>query len=79
MVKVYICSDCKSNKCSSKKGIEIYEILRQYTYLVDEVELIMSKCMCQEGCAGYKIQIDEEIYTDIDINRIEEILFEHYS
>ena len=78
MVKVYICSDCKSNKCSSKKGIEIYELLRQYMYLVDEVELIMSKCMCDQGCKGYKLQIQEKTYTHIEVNEIERLLFEHY-
>ncbi|AOT69151.1 hypothetical protein [Geosporobacter ferrireducens] len=78
MVKIFICTECKSNKCGQERAIEIYEEFRNYTHAVGEIELIMTKCQCKEGCKGHTIQIDQELYVGIEADEIKELLYLHF-
>ncbi|WP_432666069.1 hypothetical protein R9X47_07110 [Wukongibacter baidiensis] len=69
MISIEVCIGCNSKKCCSyKKGIELYEFLKDdTTKLINvDIEISMKKCSCKEECNGPIVRIDGSVYTNVD-------------
>lgn len=76
MIKVEVCSHCKTQSCNINKGVDIFEELKKYEELFIEknIEFSLKECCCLEKCKGPVVKVNEKIYTEVDADKVEEIL-----
>ncbi len=76
MIKVEVCSHCKTQACDLGKGVDIFEEFKQYEELLSEkeIELDIKECSCLGHCKGPVVRVNGEIYTEVDSDKVEAIL-----
>ncbi|ABW18615.1 NAD(P)H-dependent oxidoreductase subunit E [Alkaliphilus oremlandii] len=78
VIKVEVCSHCKSQSCNINKGVDIFEELKMYEELFLEKNIVfdVKECGCLGKCKGPVVKINGKIYTKVDADKVEEILNE---
>lgn len=79
MVKIFMCSKCKDEKCDINKGIEIYEEFNKYIDIFKDVVLVSEECTCTRRCKGPTVEISGRLYDDFSVHDIKWILYTYYN
>ncbi|WP_202708624.1 (2Fe-2S) ferredoxin domain-containing protein [Sporosalibacterium faouarense] len=76
MIKVEVCSHCKTQTCGIDKGINIYEEFKIYEELLKEksIEFEVKECRCLGKCRGPVVKVNGKVYTQTNAEKVEEIL-----